>query len=94
MDAKEIAIRCPCCDSRIVVDVRTGSVLTWSRAVESDSEGRPKVTDADWDHASERAKGRLGSGTDKFEKGLKREQEREKDLDDLWRKMGRSEEAP
>lgn len=91
MDAKEVVLRCPCCDSRIVVDVRTAKVLTWSRAVETDSTGRPKVTETDWDQAAERAKGRLGQGLDKFEKGLKREQDREKDLDDLWRKVDPSE---
>jgi len=88
MDPKEVTVSCPCCDSRIVVDVRTATVLTWSRAKEKDSAGRPKVTEQDWDQAAERAKGRLGQGLDKFDKGLKREQDREKDLDDLWRNMG------
>ena len=73
------------------MDVRTASILKWSRAMETDSQGRPKVTEADWDRAHERTKGRLGEGLDKFEKGLKREQDREKDLDDLWRNTGRRE---
>jgi len=27
MDPKEVTVSCPCCDSRIVVDVRTATVL-------------------------------------------------------------------
>lgn len=88
MEAKEVAIRCPCCDSRIVVDVRTQKVLTWSRAGEVDAEGRPKMTEEDWDSAHKRATGRLGDSVDKFDAGLMREQKRERDLDDLWKKIG------
>ena len=88
METKDLAVRCPCCDSRIVVDVRTGKILTWSRAGEVDAEGRPKVTEEDWDAAQDKAKGRLAAGKDKFEEGLARENEREKDLDDLWDKLG------
>ena len=88
MDQKELAVRCPCCDSRIVVDVRTSQVLSWSPAGEVDATGRPKATEQGWSAAQERAKGKLGAGLDKFEAGLKREQQREKDLDDLWRNKG------
>jgi DNA-directed RNA polymerase subunit RPC12/RpoP len=87
MDPKEVAIRCPCCESRIVVDVRTSKIVTWSRAGEVDVEGRPKVTEEDWDAAHRRAKGRLGESVDKFDAGLQREQRREADLDDLWRNV-------
>ena len=46
------------------------------------------MTEEGWKTAHERAQGRLGEGLDKFEAGLKREQQREKDLDDLWRNKG------
>jgi hypothetical protein len=91
MDAKEIAITCPCCDSRIVVDVLTRKILTWSRAGEVDAEGRPKVSEADWDAAHRRATGRLSESHDKFDAGLQREQQRESDLEDLWGKLGKDE---
>lgn len=91
METKEVSICCPCCESRIVVDVRTRKILTWSRAGEVDAEGRPKVTEADWDSAQERATGRLAGGLDKFDEGLRREQGREKSLDDLWNKVGEDE---
>ncbi|MEM7305691.1 MAG: hypothetical protein AAF682_03420 [Planctomycetota bacterium] len=88
METKEVAIRCPCCDSRIVVDVRTQKILTWARAGEVDAEGRPKVTEQDWDEAQKRAEGRLETGLDKFEAGLAREASRDKDLDALWDQIG------
>ena len=87
MDAKEVVIRCPCCDSRIVVDVQRSQVRSWAPADKLDAAGK-KDTEQGWTAAQERAKGSLGAGLDKFEAGLKREQQREKDLDDLWRNKG------
>ena len=88
MSAKELSVSCPCCESRLVIDVRTAKVVTWSRAGEVDATGRPKVTDDDWDAAHKRATGRLSEGTSKFDENLSREQKRAKDLDDLWNKLG------
>jgi hypothetical protein len=88
MDAKEVALRCPCCDSRIVVDVRTSQILSFAPASKLDAAGRAKEPEQGWNEAHERAKGKLAEGLDKFESGLKREQQREKDLDDLWRSKG------
>jgi hypothetical protein len=87
MGAKEIAVRCPCCDSRLVVDVQGSRVLSWTPADKLDAAGK-KDAEQGWTAAHERAKGKLGEGLDKFEAGLRREQQREKDLDDLWRKQG------
>ena len=88
MAAKEVSIRCPCCDSRIVVAVPRSQVLSWSPADKLDAAGRPNATEQGWKAAHERAKGKLGEGLDKFEAGRKREQQREKDLYDLWRNKG------
>ncbi len=86
MDAKEILVECPCCASRLAVDVRTGKLLRWSRAGEVDPTGRPVVREEDWDQAHGRVKSRLDSAEDRFEAGLGRERSRERDLDDLFRR--------
>jgi hypothetical protein len=92
MDPKEVAIRCPCCDSRLLVDVRTAKVLSWSKpGGEVDAEGKPKLKPEDWDAAEARAKGRLAQGLDKFEAGLKKEEQRTQDLEQLWKKLGKRE---
>ncbi len=87
METKEVAIRCPCCDSRITVDVRTQKIVTWRRAGEVDHTGKPIVTDEDWNSAQGRVEGRLAAGEDRFDANLAREKSREKDLDDLFKKM-------
>ncbi len=86
MDAKDTTVTCPCCQSRLEVDVRTGTVVRWRRATELDETGKPVLRESDWKAASERVEKRLGSAGDKFEEGVSREQNREHDLDELFRK--------
>lgn len=86
MEKKDALVVCPCCDSRIEVDVRTGNVLRWRRAEEVDETGKPIVREEDWSDANTRVAGRLSTASDKFEEGLQKEQSREKDLDDLFAK--------
>jgi hypothetical protein len=85
VDKKEVEIDCPCCRSRVAVDVRTGKVLRWRLEQELDASGKPRVRESDWTQAHERVEGRLGSAADKFDAGLAREQGRGRDLDDLFR---------
>jgi len=86
MAAKDLEITCPCCESRLEVDLRTGKVLRWSRKSELDEAGKPVVRESDWNSATERVSKRMGSANDKFDETLTREKNREKDLDDLFRK--------
>lgn len=86
MDTKEAKVECPCCQSRLEVDVRTGTVLRWRKKGETDEMGKPVLRESDWGSASERVSKRLGSATDKFDQSLSREKERAKDLDELFRK--------
>ncbi len=86
MDTKETHVTCPCCESRLEVDVRTGKVVKWRRKGELDETGKPKVDEKDWDDASTRVSKRMGTAADRFEAGLSKEKNREKDLDDLFRK--------
>ena len=87
METKEIAVTCPCCESRIAVDVRTQKILTWRRASELDKDGKPVVTEADWTKANEDVAGRMQRSEDAFDAGLSREKKRSQDLDDLWKKI-------
>lgn len=60
------------------MDVLTQTVLRWEPP-----EGKPKGDG--WDTALGRVENRLGGGEDKFDASLKREQNRTRDLDDLFR---------
>jgi hypothetical protein len=86
MDSKEVKIDCPCCQSRLEIDVRTSSVLRWRKKGETDETGKPVLRESDWSAASERVNRRLGSAGDKFDESLTREKGRKQDLDDLFRK--------
>jgi len=85
-EKKDAQVVCPCCESRIEVDLRTGKVLRWRRAEELDDTGKPVLTEGDWAAANERVAGRLGQAKDRFEAGLSKEKSRGKDLDDLFEK--------
>lgn len=87
METKEIAVTCPCCDSRINVDVRTRKILSWRRAEELGNDGKPVVTEEDWTKANEDVAGRMQRSEDAFDAGLSREKKRSRDLDDLWKKI-------
>lgn len=86
MDAKSVDVSCPCCESRLEVDVRTGKVVRWSRKSELDESGKPRVRESDWGQANQRVQERMGSATDKFDESLTRERTRGKDLDELFKK--------
>lgn len=86
MDAKEIKIDCPCCESRLEIDVRTAKVLRWRRKGETDETGKPVLRESDWSAAADRVGKRLGSAADKFDDSLTREKGRAQDLDELFRK--------
>lgn len=85
-EKKDAQVVCPCCDSRIEVDVRTGKILRWRRPEELDETGKPIVRESDWKDASQRVSGRLGEAQDRFDSSVDKEKSREQDLDDLFRK--------
>ncbi len=86
METKDTSVTCPCCESRLEIDVRTGAILRWRRKAEVDETGKPKVREEDWTGAAERVQQRTSSAAEKFDAGLTREKERERDLDDLFQK--------
>jgi len=86
MDSKEVKIDCPCCESKLEIDVRTARVLRWRKKGESDETGKPVLRESDWSAASDKVSRRLGSAADKFDESLTREKGRKQDLDELFRK--------
>jgi hypothetical protein len=86
MERKQLEIACPCCKSRILLDLGTGQVLRTRRPEEYDAAGRPLVSPGDWDQALGRVQGREDQAKDKLEAALDREKRREADLEDLFKK--------
>ena len=86
METKQIQITCPCCDERLVIDVRTQKILKHFGAAQLDETGKPVLDEGRWDSATERVRSRKGESKDVFDAALGQEQSREKDLDDLFTK--------
>ena len=86
MEKKQIEISCPCCQERLVVDVRTQKILKHFSPAEVDETGKVVLDEGRWDSATERVQTRGGRGEDVFDSALGKEKSREKDLDDLFDK--------
>ena len=86
MSAKEIRVECPCCESYLELDVRTGKLVRWRKKAELDEAGKPVLREEDWEAVNERVAGRLDTAVDKFDASLAKEKRRGDDLDELFRK--------
>jgi len=86
VESKQIEIACPCCKSRLLIDVRTGQLLRTLRAEEVDEKGKPVVSERDWDDALGKVRGRQQTREGKLDEALDRERDKERRLDDLFRK--------
>lgn len=86
MSSKQIDVACPCCDSRLSIDVRTGKVMRWAKPRDLDEMGKPALREEGWDDALSKVSGREQQSHDRFDSALRKEQTREQDLDDLFRK--------
>ena len=86
MDAKDHLVTCPCCQSRLLVDARTGKLVRWSKHDQADESGAPAAKPEHWNQANERVKGRLDAATERFDQNLSREKTKSKDLDELFRR--------
>lgn len=82
MNPKQLRVTCPCCQSRLWVDVLTAKVVRAARP----GEERAPAGEADWEQAMGRVQGRVSQSADKMDAALERERTREADLDDLFRK--------
>ena len=86
MDDKQIEITCPCCATRLSVDVRTGTVLRSRRKVETDETGKPKLGEADWSDAVGKVQRRTEGAPSKLEDALQKERDKRSRLEDLFSK--------
>ncbi len=86
MSSKEIEVRCPCCESTLVVDVLTAKVLKHAPKEKLDATGRVVLDENRWDSAKTKVSGRGKRGGDAFDQALGKEQTRDSDLDDLFKK--------
>ena len=85
METKQIEIDCPCCKTRLLLDVRTGQLLRARRPEELDSEGKPVVSERDWDEALGKVQDRTQSREGRLDEALNRERDKASRLDDLFR---------
>jgi hypothetical protein len=83
MSAKQIDVTCPCCSTRLTVDILTGHVLRRSQpaVAEAGSEGKDR-----WSSAQERVRDRTKTGEDKLESALEHERGKAKRFDSLFDK--------
>ena len=84
MSSKEIEIVCPCCDTRLTVDVLTRAILKTITAQETDEFGQPKVNLDRWDAAAGKVKGRDHDAGSRLDDALDKEKKRADQLDDLF----------
>ena len=83
MSAKQIDVTCPCCSTRLTVDVGTGQILH-RIGPETADEG---VSGKDrWISAQERVRERTKSGEDKLESALDYERGKAARFDELFQK--------
>ena len=82
MNAKEIEVLCPCCATRLLVDVRTGTILRRTTAAAQE----PAPGEDRWDSASKKVRDRTLSGAEKLESALEDERTKESRFDELFRK--------
>lgn len=79
MSSKQIDITCPCCSSRLTVDVLTEKVLK-SQSATAPADGGDK-----WSSASRKVLERTSSGAEKLENALQQERDKKARLDDRFR---------
>ncbi|MBK7878428.1 MAG: hypothetical protein IPJ77_22460 [Planctomycetes bacterium] len=83
MSSREIEVTCPCCSTRLVVDVRTSQVLKSVR--KEDQSGAADARDR-WTAAQEKIQERSRSGLDKLESALEYERGKKDRFDELFKK--------
>ncbi len=89
METKQIDISCPCCDTRLTVDVLTRKILKHAPPEQVDETGKPILNEERWGAANEKVSGRRAAALDKFDAALGKERTRERDLDDLFEQAKR-----
>lgn len=86
MNAKDIEVRCPCCATRLLVDVATGKILKTTPAPEppgQDLVGKPPRDR--WESAQQSVRDRTQTSTRKMESALEAERTKEDRFDELFK---------
>jgi hypothetical protein len=83
MSAKQIDVTCPCCSTRLTVDILTGHILR--RSQPAAAQAGPEDKDR-WSSAQERVRDRTKAGEDKLESALEHERGKAKRFDSLFDK--------
>lgn len=86
METKQIEVDCPCCETRLVIDVLTRTVLRADAPAQIDETGKAQLDPERWSAASERVVGRSESAQDKLSAALDAERGKEDRLDSLFDK--------
>jgi len=91
MSAKQIDVTCPCCSTRLTVDVLTAQVLRRSPpdAAASGAEAPASAPESGgdrWASAQARVRERSKSGEDRLESALEHERGKSKRFDELFQK--------
>jgi hypothetical protein len=86
MGRKEIEVACPCCSTRLVVDVLTATVLKQIDPRQVDETGKAVLDEGRWDKAEETVRDRPAGSKNVFDAALDKEKARPTDLDDLFDK--------
>ena len=89
METKQIEVDCPCCDTRLTIDVRTRTVLKHAPRATLDETGKAKLDEGRWDQALDRTAGRVDEAGSKLNKALDDERAKESRLDDLFDKANK-----
>lgn len=85
MDIRQIDVVCPCCRSRLSVDVRTRQVLRTLAPDEQGPGGTGKPSEGRWDSASRRVSERGQAAGDRFDEALASERDKAARLEELFR---------
>jgi hypothetical protein len=87
MSAKQIDVTCPCCSTRLTVDVLTAQVLRRAPpAAAAEREPDSELGADRWASAQERVRERTKSGPDRLENALEQERGKSKRFDELFEK--------
>lgn len=84
METKQIEVDCPCCRTRLIVDVLTRTVLRADAPAQVDETGKAQLDPGRWDAANERVSDRSRTAEDKFGSALERERAKVDRLDALF----------
>ena len=85
MENKQIEVDCPCCSSKLTIDVLTRTVMRALSPQEMEADDPTQRSAERWDKASERVEGRSAKAKDKLESAISMEKSKEDRLDDLFK---------